>query len=228
MSPFVGRLADPRTSSHLPVPDGEGALLRRGSRRGYATPGFFVSRRTCSDDVADRDAVEALCRCGVGTAITITDEVAWEAKLLGKPSEHGMRAWYVMLRMKKLFKIKAKMFYIDRSHISKRARGIVVGGFQNTQRTPERTPTGASRGRHGRLRRQPHPRSFQRYVMKKRFTSSGTSTTKNETSTRKLTLSRETLRYLSAPELARVEGGNKTADDDTWETCPPSCVETKG
>ena len=64
--------------------------------------------------------------------------------------------------------------------------------------------------------------------MKKRFTNSGTPTTKNETATRKLTLSRETLRYLSAPELARVEGGNTVAVGDTWETCPPSCVETKG
>jgi hypothetical protein len=64
--------------------------------------------------------------------------------------------------------------------------------------------------------------------MKKRFTNSGTSTTKNETSPRKLKLARETLRYLSAPDLARVEGGNTVlVVGDTWETCPPSCVETK-
>lgn len=59
--------------------------------------------------------------------------------------------------------------------------------------------------------------------MKKRFNNSGTSTTKNETSTRKLMLARETLRSLSAPELRRVEGGV----GDTWDTCAPTCIETK-
>jgi hypothetical protein len=60
--------------------------------------------------------------------------------------------------------------------------------------------------------------------MKKRFTNSGTSTTKNETSTKKLTLARETLRYLSAPELARVEGGDAVG---ATYTCYPTCIETK-
>lgn len=63
--------------------------------------------------------------------------------------------------------------------------------------------------------------------MKKCFSNSGTSTTKNETSTRKLKLARETLRYLSAPELARVEGGNTAEVGDTYDTCFPTCVETK-
>ncbi len=116
---------------------GKGALLRWGSRRGYATPGFFVSRRTCSDDVAGRDVMATLFRCDVGTAIAITDVMAREAKLLGKASEHGMRAWYVMLRMKKLFKIKEKMFYIDRSHISKRARGLSLVATRSRS-TPDR------------------------------------------------------------------------------------------
>jgi hypothetical protein len=62
--------------------------------------------------------------------------------------------------------------------------------------------------------------------MKKRFTQTGTPTTKNETSRSKLSLSRETLRSLSAPELARVAGGDVVGD--THDTCYPTCVETKG
>lgn len=60
--------------------------------------------------------------------------------------------------------------------------------------------------------------------MKKRFTNSGTSTTKNETSTKKLKLARETLRALNAPELAQVQGGN--AEMDTRYTCDPDCKTT--
>lgn len=62
--------------------------------------------------------------------------------------------------------------------------------------------------------------------MKKRFTNSGTSTTKNETSTRKLKLARETLRSLNAPDLARVGGGN-VPGADTYYTCTePECRST--
>jgi hypothetical protein len=160
-------------------------------------------------------------------AIAITDEMAWDGKLLGKASEQGAQAWYVMLRMKKLFKIKAKMFYIDRSHISKRA-GDCRRWLPDTQLTPDRIANGCEPRAGRALAPAPHPRSFQRYhVMKKCFTNSGTSTTKNETSTRKLKLGRETLRYLSAPELARVEGG-VTGVGDTHDTCYPTCIETKG
>lgn len=60
--------------------------------------------------------------------------------------------------------------------------------------------------------------------MKKRFTQTGTSTTKNETSTSKLRLSRETLRSLGAPDLARVAGGDTSPD--THDTCWPTCVTT--
>ena len=63
--------------------------------------------------------------------------------------------------------------------------------------------------------------------MKKRFTQTGAST-KNETATSKLTLSRETLRYLGAPELARAAGGNVPLAGDTHDTCYATCVETKG
>lgn len=61
--------------------------------------------------------------------------------------------------------------------------------------------------------------------MKKRFTQTGTPTTKNETSRSKLTLSRETLRYLSAPELARVVGGTE-AETHPENTCMRTCVST--
>jgi hypothetical protein len=61
--------------------------------------------------------------------------------------------------------------------------------------------------------------------MKKRLTQTGTSNTRNETSTSKLALARETLRYLDAPELARVAGGT---DPDTHDTCYRTCVSTAG
>lgn len=61
--------------------------------------------------------------------------------------------------------------------------------------------------------------------MKKRLTQTGTSTTKNETSTSKLRLARETLRYLDAPELARVAGGTEL---ETHDTCYRTCVSTVG
>lgn len=46
--------------------------------------------------------------------------------------------------MKKLFKIKGKMFYIDRSHISKRARGTAMVALQITQLTPDSIASDAS------------------------------------------------------------------------------------
>jgi hypothetical protein len=62
--------------------------------------------------------------------------------------------------------------------------------------------------------------------MKKRFTHTGTSTTNNQKATSKLRLSRETLRSLGAPELARVAGGDVPVGD-THDTCWPTCVDTK-
>lgn len=62
--------------------------------------------------------------------------------------------------------------------------------------------------------------------MKKRFTQSGTSTRQNETSSSKLRLSRETLRYLSGRGLGRVAGDIESSLCDTWDTCYPTCVST--
>lgn len=61
--------------------------------------------------------------------------------------------------------------------------------------------------------------------MKKRFTQTGTTTTKNETSTSKLKLARETLRSLGAPHLARVAGGNVEPSPATHSCWP--CETTR-
>ena len=55
-----------------------------------------------------------------------------------------MRARYGVLRMKKLFKIKIKKLYIDRSHISKGGGGG-GGGFAIAQLTRGRVTADAGR-----------------------------------------------------------------------------------
>lgn len=63
--------------------------------------------------------------------------------------------------------------------------------------------------------------------MKKSTTSSKSSTTRTDVSRRKLALSRQTLRHLTAPELAGVVGGTGGENDvqitDSCVTCETRC-----
>jgi hypothetical protein len=134
-----------------------------------------------------------------------------------------VHARYAVLQTKKLFKIKANMLYIDRSHISKGA-GDCRWWLQITQLTPDRIAM-AAMPRAGRACAGNHTTFVPEVSHEEAFYEQRhfDHEERNETSTNKLKLARETLRYLSAPELARVEGGDVAA---TY-TCYPTCIETK-
>jgi flavin-binding protein dodecin len=55
--------------------------------------------------------------------------------------------------------------------------------------------------------------------MKKSITKTGTSTTKNATAAKKLTLAKQTLRHLNVAELARIVGGNEQDPSPSGATC---------